>query len=286
MNNSTPKKQTIGILGYGEIGKAMAKIGKEANYDIFVREVDYDQIQKNKIDYLHINIPEINPDSFINIITKNILDIKPRLVIINSTTTTGTTRKIYEATNVPIVHSPIQGTHSDLYNSIKNYFPKIVGPIDLLSLKMAKKHFKDLKLKMEIFDSAEDSESAKLLDLTYYAWNIIFCKWVSEICEKLGLNFDQVYTKYNLIYNQGYSKIMPGVHNVTSYKGYRKSLPKVIRPILLPIKGPISGHCTIPDVIMFDKLINNDFTKFILKENQRYTTEINKEKIKKPSKKR
>lgn len=262
MNNSTPKKHTVGILGYGEIGKAMAQICQEAGYNVLIREVNYDQIEKNKIDYLHINIPEKNPKVFIKIVAKNIKDIKPKLVIINSTTTPGTTRKIFQATNIPIVHSPVIGVHPHLYESIKSIFPKIIGAVDDNSLLLAKTHFKSLGLKIEVYDSAENSEAAKLLDLTYFAWNIIFCKWMSEMALDLNLNFEQIYTRQNQIYNEGYKKL----------------LPYVTRPILKPMKGPIGGHCTIPDVIMFDKFFNNDFTKFILKENNKYSKEIEKQK--------
>lgn len=261
MNNSTPKKQTVGILGYGEIGKAMAKISEEAGYKVFIREIDYDQIGKNNIDYLHINIPEINPKTFIKIVTKYIKELKPKLVIINSTTTTGTTRKIFQNTKVAIAHSPVIGVHPHLYESIKFIFPKIIGAVDENSLALAKKHLKSLGLKIEIYDSAENSETAKLLDLTYFAWNIIFCKWMSQIAKDLNLNFEQIYTRQNQIYNEGYKKL----------------LPFVTRPILKPVKGPIGGHCTIPDVKMFDKFHKNYFTKFILKENQKYSKQINQE---------
>lgn len=269
MNNSTPKKQTVGILGYGEIGKAMAKISEEAGLNVLIREIDYDNIGKNKIDYLHINIPEINPKAFIKIVTKNIKELKPKLVIINSTTTTGITRKIFNATGIPIVHSPVIGVHPHLYESIKLIFPKIIGAVDDVSLALAKKHLKSLGLKIEVYDSAENSEAAKLLDLTYFAWNIIFCKWMSKIAEDLNLNFEQIYTRQNQIYNEGYKKL----------------LPFVIRPILKPVKGPIGGHCTISDVKMFDKFHKSNFTQFILKENQKYSKEIEVKKNKSSSKK-
>lgn len=259
MNNSTPKKQTVGILGYGEIGKAMAKICHEAEYNVLIREIDYDQIGKNKIDYLHINIPEINPKAFIKIVTEYIKELKPKLVVINSSTTTGTTRKIFQNTGISIAHSPVIGVHPHLYESIKFIFPKIIGAVDEKSLKLAKKHLKSLELKIEVYDSSENSETAKLLDLTYFAWNIIFCKWMAKIAEDLNLNFEQIYTRQNQIYNEGYKKL----------------LPHVMRPILKPVKGPIGGHCTIPDVKMFDKFHKSNFTKFILNENNNYIMEAN-----------
>lgn len=249
---TTNRINSVGILGFGEIGKAIGQICREAGYEIFIRELTYDQLAGKKVDYLHVNITEKENKNLINTIVKTIKEIQPKLTIINSTVSTGTTRKIFQETNLPVVHSPVIGVHPHLYDSIKYYFPKIIGPVDKNSLDLAKKHLKKLGLKLEIYDSAEDSETAKLLDLTYYAWNILFCKWVAEFCQENGLNFEQVYTKHNQIYNDGYSKLRPNV----------------ARPVLTPAKGPIGGHCTIPDVVLLNNYCQNRFTEFILEENK------------------
>ena len=249
--------ERIGIIGYGEIGKAMARVCKEAGYKVMIRELKYDEIGKNHIDYLHVCIPEKERSVFVNIVRRAIRELKPRLSVINSSVSVGTTRKIFRKTNSPIVHSPIVGVHPYLYDSIKYHFRKIIGPVDGLSLGLAREHFKRLGLKVEIYDSPENSEAAKLLDLVYYTWNIIFCKWVNETCKKTGLNFDQVYVKHNRNYNKGYAKLRPNV----------------VRPILVHTKGPIGGHCTIPDTELFHKTFKNRFTGFILRENRRYKLE-------------
>lgn len=251
-------KRSVGILGNGEIGGAMARICREAGFSVFVREVDYDELKGKKIDYLHINIPEKDSRKFIKIVSDCINELKPKLTIINSSVTPGTTTKIFKLTKRPIVHSPVIGLHPKLYDSIKYHFPKIVGAVDIKSRRMAVGHLTDLGLKTETYKRAEESEAAKLFDLVYYAWNIIFCKWVNEACEDLKLNFDDVYTRQNKIYNSGYSKL----------------LPNVVRPILIPAKGPIGGHCTIPDTMLVHKIYPNRFTKFILSEDKKYKKEV------------
>lgn len=250
-------KQVVGILGHGEIGSAIARICREAKLKVLIRELTFDQIKDKKVDFLHVNIPEKDNKQFVATIVKNIKELSPSLTIINSSVKVGTCRKIQKLTGADIIHSPIIGVHAHLYESIKFSFPKIIGPVNKNSLKKAKLHFKTLKLKIEIFDSSQTSEAAKLLDLVHYAWDIIFCKWIKEICVNLNLNFDQVYTKYNNIYNKGYSKLRPNVK----------------RPVLIPIDGPIGGHCTIEDTILFEKTYHNKFTKFILKEQKRYAKE-------------
>lgn len=251
-------KVKIGILGKGEIGSAMARICEEGGCEVLVRELDYDQLKGQKIDVLHVSIPEKDNKKFIELVAKNVLELKPKLTIINSSITPGTTRKIFTKTHLPIVHSPVIGLHPHLYESIKKIFPKIIGPIGKKAANSAEKHFKNLGLEVEMYDSPEDSESAKLLDLIYYSWNIIFCKWIYKSCQELNLNFDQVYTKHNQIYNRGYSKL----------------LPFVVRPVLKYVPGPIGGHCAIPDTELFHKYYKTNLTKFILDKNNSYKDEV------------
>jgi|WetSurSiteA1Bulk_404760.scaffolds.fasta_scaffold06359_3 UDP-N-acetyl-D-mannosaminuronate dehydrogenase len=252
------KNKIIGILGYGEIGKSVAKLCKNVGFQVLVKDLVRDQIGDKKVDFLHVNIPEKDNSEFVKVVVENIKLLKPQLTVINSSVTPGTTRKIFLKTKKAIVHSPVIGLHPYLYKSIKYYFPKIVGPVNEESKKLAINHFVSLGLKYELFDSAENSEASKLLDLVYYAWNIIYCKWMKEVCDKTGLNFDQVYTQHNLIYN----------------KGYKKLLPNAVRPIFYPGKGPIGGHCTIPDTVLFNKYYPNRFTQFILDENKSYQKEV------------
>lgn len=252
------KKEIVGILGKGEIGSAITRLCKEAGYKVFIREIDYDQLKGKRVDILHVNIPELSTRRFVGIVTKAIEELSPNLTIINSSATPGTTRKIFQKTKVPIVHSPVIGLHPHLYDSIKHYFPKIIGPVDNKSLDLAKKHLTKLGLQLEVYKNPEESESAKLFDLAYFAWNIIFCKWVKKACDDLGLNFDDVYTKHNKIYNKGFSNLQPNV----------------VRPILVPQEGPIAGHCIIPDVVLLDNIYKSRLTKFILDENKNYRNEV------------
>lgn len=248
------KREIVGILGSGEVGSAMARLCKEAGYRVFIRELKYDHLGGRKIDILHVNIPEIEEEEFIKIVVGAVKELKPKLTIINSSIVPGTTRKIFYKTKLPIVHSPVIGIHPHIYESVKKHFPKIIGPVSKESGKLAKKHLKKLGLKVEVYDRAEESEAAKSMDLAYYAWNIIYNKWAKEMCEKEGWNFDQVYTKHNEIYNAGYKKLMPNV----------------VRPILIPRKGVIGGHCIVPVTELFNKSFNDLLTEFILKENARY----------------
>ena len=79
-----------------------------------------------------------------------------------------------------------------------------------------------------IYQNWKNGELAKLLDTTYYGYNILFAKYVNEMCQENDLDFDNVYTKPNKTYNSGYTEL--GKTNV-------------IRPVLTPPDGEIGGHC-------------------------------------------
>lgn len=251
-------RKIVGILGYGEIGSAMAKICRGAGYRVLIRELSYDQLVGKKVDYLHVNVPEKTNRKFIDLVVKNVKELEPKLTIINSSITPGTTRKIFAKTKKPIVHSPVIGLHPNLYDSITKHFEKVVAPINEESKKLAQAHFKKLGLKITFFKKPENSEAGKLLDIVYFCWNIVFCKWVARLCEQNGWDFEEVYKKQNDIYNEGYKKL----------------LPNSVRPNLIPMPGPLTGHCLIPDTRLIHKLYPNKLTKFILEENKRYFKEV------------
>lgn len=79
-----------------------------------------------------------------------------------------------------------------------------------------------------------------------------------KICDRLGLNFSQVYIKQNQIYNEGYSKY----------------LPNVIRPVLVPVDGPITGHCIVPDAVLFEEYFSNFLTETIIERDKSYKSEV------------
>lgn len=237
------KHITIGILGVGQVGGAIKKITSKFFY-VLTKDILTDQLKNNQIDILHICIPY--SDKFIEIVIKQINLNHPKLIIINSTIKPGTTREIWDEINIPIVHSPVMGVHPRLYYYLFQ-FPKFIGPINKKSGLMAASHFKNMGLKTILFNNPEETEIAKLLDTTYYGLNIVFAKWVKEICDTKHLEFNNVYNKFNLAYNEGYSQ----------------TLPQVRRPILKPVKGPIGGTCVVPNAIILNEFIPNGICKLI-----------------------
>jgi UDP-N-acetyl-D-mannosaminuronate dehydrogenase len=246
--------QTIGILGMGEVGRAVSELA-QGKYTILTKDLDHDTIQSSKIDILHVCIPY--SDLFVQTVKNVAQKASPGLIIINATVAPGTTRSIGKIAKTSAVHAPIMGVHPHLA-AYQTQFTKVIGTIDDKAFLLAKKHWLDLGApKIARFDSPEDSELAKLLCTTYYGWNIIFNKMVKKLTEKTNTNFEQVYTRFSEIYNEGYAK----------------SLPHVRRPILKHMQGPIGGHCVIPNLHILSQAFNEQTFAFMLEFNEQLSQE-------------
>ena len=229
--------QKIGILGYGEIGQAIAKFYKKPS----IKDLDRNDGLKG-IKILHICIPY--DKNFVKTISKEIKKIKPKLVIIHSTVAPGTTKKIIEETkNKMIIHSPIRGIHPHLYQGIKT-FVKYIGAENKKAGEMAKKHLNSLGIKTEAFYPAKTTELGKLFDTTYYALCVAWHGEMKEICDKEKVNFEKVATDFNKTYNEGYKKL---------------KMNHVVRPVLKPPEKFIGGHCLIPNT----EILKNNYKSLV-----------------------
>lgn len=243
------KKSMIGVLGIGEVGSAISSIF-EKKYLVLKKDIKFDEIKEKRLDVLHVCLSYSS--NFVNIVCFQAKLNKPKLIVVHSTVLPGTTEKIYKKTKIPAVHSPVMGTHPNLEKDILN-FTKIIGPCSKKSANLAVRHFKDVGIKTVMISNSTASEVGKLLDTTYYAWNILFCKQIGKLAAELNLKFEEIYTVFNQVYNQG----------------YKKSKPNVVRPMLRYEPGPIGGHCIIPNAYILNKFIKNDLTDFVIKANRK-----------------
>ncbi|MDP2874222.1 MAG: hypothetical protein Q8N84_02950 [bacterium] len=241
----------IGFLGFGEVGRALGQIEKEAGNEVLVRDLERDELAK--VDILHLCLPY--NEGFLSSAISAIRTAEPSLIINNATVPVGTTRKIGAECKIEIVHSPIRGMHPNMVPGIKT-FPKLIGPTSPKSGELANKHFQELGLTTVLCQDAETTEFAKLYDTLYYAWNIVFCKEIDKLCREKGINFDQAYTLWNQTYNEGYNKL---------------GKPNVARPVLTPQPGQIGGHCVIPNAKLAFEQFKDPLSKFVLDSNSTYS---------------
>jgi len=225
------RNQKIGILGYGEVGQAIAKFYKKP----LIKDLNRNDGLKG-VEILHICIPYNK--NFVEIVSKEVKQIKPKLVIIHSTIAPGTTKKIISKTgNKMIVHSPVRGIHPHLYKGIKT-FVKFIGAENKRAGEMAKKHLSSLGIKTEVFYPAKTTELGKLFDTTYYGLCIAWHGEMKRICDREKVDFEKVATAFNQTYNEGYKKL---------------KMAHVVRPVLKPPQKFIGGHCIIPNTEILKK---------------------------------
>jgi hypothetical protein len=253
--------KNILVLGLGEVGKSVVDLYSESKeYMVVVNDLDEkkyanvvssdagiyteDMVPNDfEVDVLHVCIPYFNKEQFIEPVIAYIEKYDPLLVIINSTVDIGTTRYIYERTGSNIVHSPIMGVHPHLTDSIK-IFKRIIGGCTDESIELACDHFMEMGIDCVVFSSPEDSEVAKMFSTTYYGMCIRLMQSINKFCEEHHLNFDDVYTKTNEIYNEGYTKM--GKSNV-------------IRPVLKYMGDGIGKHCVTANALILHRLDNKLF---------------------------
>ena len=240
-------KTAVGILGFGEVGQAMAKFYKKPLIKDLKRNDGFEEI-----DVLNVCIPYNK--NFVRVIIKEIKELKPKLTIIHSTVAPETTQKLIKKTgNKKIVHSPIRGIHPHLHKGIKT-FVKFIGAESKKAGEAARKHLNSLGIKTEVFYPAKTTELGKLFDTTYYGFCIAWHGEMKKICDKEKIDFSRVATAFNKTYNEGYKKL---------------GMSHVVRPVLCPPKGGIGGHCIISNAEILKKNYKSLASDLILKYKKR-----------------
>ncbi|MBU1014905.1 hypothetical protein KKI17_00480 [Patescibacteria group bacterium] len=240
----------VGILGYGEVGKAVAKFYRNPR----IKDIGRDDGLAG-VEVLHVCIPWSR--KFEEIVLKEIKSVKPGVTVIHSSVAPGTTKRLIS--KLPpglraVAHSPIRGVHPNLYKGIKT-FVKYIGAEDSATGNKAKKHLESVGMKCRVFVPAVTTELGKLLSTTYYGLVIAWHGEMAKMCKELGVDFDKAVTDFNRTYNEGYTKL--GKRNV-------------VRPVLYPPKGGLGGHCVIPNGETLKKFFKSTALDFLLEYKEKH----------------
>ena len=220
----------IGIVGYGQVGQAVAKLYSETDttktWFSFDKILIHDPYQGmmddiSEVDILNVCIPYTK--DFVSVVSD--LPTANWYTVIHSTVPVGTTEKFGHK----FLHSPVRGVHPNLYEGLKT-FVKFIGGDEQLAQAYSG-HLKTLGIETHICKDAKTTELSKLADTTYYGLCIAFTSDMKKLCDEYDLDFMEVMTKYNNTYNEGYKKL---------------GKPNVVRPVLYPT-DKIGGHCIIPN---------------------------------------
>ena len=241
MKKDLIKKDLI-IGSEGQIAKAIYKCYGNNKNKVLRYDLDSEEhiltANEDNIRCMHICIPCKDKDKFIDIVDNYIYEVKPEIVIIHSTIPLGTSREIYKhlCDKTIIVHSPCKGKHPDLYKSIKQTFTKYFGVIPNSDIAW----HKVMGIFVKLFDKSyyagkpENTEMAKILCTTEYAWHISIATEFKRYCKENNVDFNLVYNEFRKDYNEGYKEM---------------GLGKFTRPMLEPCKDKILGHCVKENLV-------------------------------------
>lgn len=256
-------KERVLVVGLGEVGHPLFELLKESGkfevygYDLNINEMreigQSEDSLPETVDVMHVCIPCVDKEKFVNTVVNYVERFKPKLVIINSTVEPGTTAEIYK--RLPktrfVAHSPVRGVHKSLEHmkwELKRWI-KYVGGVNEESTRHAKKHFEELGLKTKVLKGSLETELAKLFETTYRAWMIVCFQEMHRISRHFGADFDEVVD------------FIEDTHRV-----------RLDRPVMFP--GVIGGHCLIPNAELLLKNYDSKLLKFIFESNEKRKEEI------------
>ncbi len=261
-------KETVLIIGLGEIGHTLFELYSEAKEKFAVYGLDINQEKMNalnqtkdkipaQVDTLQVCLPCGNPEKFAKIISGYVEQYKPKLTIINSTVPPGTTLKVAADCKCLVAHSPARGVHINAEHMVweMKRWTKYVGGADAAASKAAKNHFEKLGLKVKALKSCRETELAKLFETTYRAWMISCFQEMHRISRAFGAEFDEAVD------------FLEDTHK-----------ERLDRPVMFP--GVIGGHCLIPNTELLLKSYDSEFLRLILRSNEKRKEEIKDKAVK------
>jgi UDP-N-acetyl-D-mannosaminuronate dehydrogenase len=260
--------ETVLVVGLGEIGLTLFEILKEnRNFTVYGLDLDeakmransqYDCKIPNAVNTMHVCLPCIIQEDFIDTVVKYANHYKPKLLIVNSTVPPGTTKKIYEQYKCLVAHSPVRGVHKNSRHMVWELkrWAKYVGGVNTKATNAARRHFERMCLKVKTLKSCAETELAKLFETTYRAWMIACFQEMHRISNYFGADFDEAVD------------FLEDTHRL-----------RLDRPIMFP--GFIGGHCLIPNTELLLNAYDSEFLRLILRSNEKRKREIKDKNIRK-----
>jgi UDP-N-acetyl-D-mannosaminuronate dehydrogenase len=229
-------REDVVLIGLGEVGQPLMELIQQ-RYSVI--GVDVAPVRHDgPCAILHICYPFGR--HFVQTTIDYIRKYDPALTIINGTVAPGTTRRVYAATNRPIVYSPIRGKHANMKQDMLTY-AKFIGGIDREAAAATEAHFQSIGLKTKIVGSPETAELAKLTETTYFGVLIAWAQEVSRYCRRFNVDYDEVVSFYDEIPFLPRVRYSPGV---------------------------IGGHCVMPNIEILKQIFESDLLDAIESSNE------------------
>jgi UDP-N-acetyl-D-mannosaminuronate dehydrogenase len=231
------KKQNVVVLGLGEVGKPLFDLASRYHNVVGV-DIAPSAEPIEAVDVMHVCYPFQIRD-FIGTTARYIERFQPRVTVINSTVSIGTTRAVSARSGTDVVNSPVRGKHARMFDELLSYV-KFVGAANSTAGILVTEHFESMGLKTKLLSSPEATELAKLTETTYFGLIIAWAQEVERYCDQSGQDYNEI----------------------TSFWEEIKYLP--------PVKffpGVIGGHCVMPNIEILSRFEDAALLKAIQASN-------------------
>lgn len=224
------------VIGLGQIGSAVAQVLVDAGNKVAMLDTHSEPAQES--DILHICFGY--SDKFVKEVKRYQELYKPRLTIIYSTVTVGTTKQLDQT-----VHSPVEGRHPRLYYSVKagNRF---IGYNNVLDGRLAEEIWKPIT-KCELLENSDWTEFLKMASTSKFGINLVWEDYVNRVGQSLGMPHE-IAKNWDKAYNQLYKKL---------------HFPQFRKFVLDAPDGKIGGHCVLPNAELLDEQFPHEMLKMI-----------------------
>jgi len=243
------------VAGLGEIGLPILKLlsksqivtGYDTNPKLMSRKKTDKHGDLNTL-FLHVCIPFSNKfQSNVKTLYKK---FSPSCIVIHSTISPYTTKKIQSKLTIPIIYSATRGVHRRMLSDLKRYTKFFAIERDAPNGKQASSKFaklmKECGIKTKKMSDPLTLELAKIIvDTSYYGWLINYAQITKNIANKHRIDYDEMWSFSDEIHK---------------FLGNR--------PKMFP--GFIGGHCVIPNLALIDEKslwdigrLNNSFGRAV-----------------------
>lgn len=199
----------IGIVGYGFVGKAVEYGFKEGNeiyiYDKFQKTLSLDEVVK-KADVIFVGVPTPMTKEYKKIDLSIVEDVTAEIVklarkykaepiiVLKSTIVPGTTRRLSKKNKYPkMAFNPEFLTEANYLEDFVHADRVVVGADNNEVKQWVVDLYRATFPKTPIFETdPTTAEVVKYMANTYLATKVIFANEMFDLCEKLGVNYDEM----------------------------------------------------------------------------------------------
>jgi UDP-N-acetyl-D-mannosaminuronate dehydrogenase len=231
-------KGKVMVVGLGEIGKPLLDVLSK-HYETVGIDITPPADLPERVDVMHVCYP-FRIQDFAGETVRYIQRFKPKVTVLNSTVSIGTTRSIADRAGAKVVNSPVRGKHIRMAADLLHY-DKFVGALDAESADVVVRHFHGAGMKTRVLSSPEATELAKLTETTYFGLIIAWAQEVERYCDQLGLKYDEIVSIYEEVSFFPRVKYSPGI---------------------------IGGHCVMSNIEILSQLNSSNLLRAIESSNQ------------------